>query len=184
MGVLVATIVVLNGTSSSGKTTLARAFQESAPSLFLNFSIDSVLYALPPSVIERMIAGAPNPNVGFDDLVAGYYACVRELAAHGYDLIIDNAITSRVHAEQLVRAVDGHSVLMVLVSCPEDILRERERARGDRRPGLASKQIGDIARWLEYDLKIDTSLVSPEAGARRILEMLRTVYSAPNGSAG
>jgi chloramphenicol 3-O phosphotransferase len=39
----VATIVVLNGTSSSGKTSIARAFQEAAPSLFLNFSIDSVL---------------------------------------------------------------------------------------------------------------------------------------------
>lgn len=167
-----ATVVVLNGTSSSGKTTIARAFQERAGRVFLNFSIDSILYALPPSAIECLIAGVPIPHLPYPELDAAFYACVRELAALGRDLVIDNAVISRAQAERLVAAVDGHQVLLVSVWSPAEILTERERIRGDRLPGLASRQLATIDRWLEYDLRIDTSLIPAEAGAERILAAL------------
>jgi chloramphenicol 3-O phosphotransferase len=166
------TIVVLNGTSSSGKTTLARAFQELASSVFLNFSVDDIFYSLPPSAIERIVAGQTIPNLPFIEIHTAYYACVRELAALGRDLVIDNSITSRAQAERLVAAVDGHRVLMVSVSCSPEILERREQARADRHLGLAALQIETIDRWLEYDLHIDTSVSAAEAGAERIIEAL------------
>ena len=160
-----ATVVVLNGTSSSGKTTVAKAFQEIAGSVYLNFSIDSILYTLPASALERMQMGDPVPGIAFKDLVAAYYVFVRELAGRGHDLIIDNAITARYQAEHLVAALEGHDVLMVFVGCSEPVLREREIARGDRRVGLASDQLTGVERWLQYDLRIDDTSVTPAKDA-------------------
>lgn len=167
-----AIVVVLNGTSSSGKTTIARAFQEIAGSVYLNFSIDTILYALPASALASIRAGAPIPGIAFNELVAAYYACVRELATRGHDLVIDNAITARYQAEHLIAALDGHDVLMVFAGCPEAVLRDRELARGDRRLGLASDQLAGVERWLQYDLRIDTSITSPEDAASSIVAAL------------
>lgn len=167
-----ATIVVLNGTSSSGKTTLARAFQELAPAVFLYYSVDSIFSALPQSIIARIVAGQVIPELPFKEIHDAFHACVAALAARGRDLIIDNSITSRTQAESLAAAVEGHRVLLVGVSCAREILEQRERARGDRNRGLATRQLGTIDRWLEYDLRIDTSNGDVEAGAARILEAL------------
>ena len=167
-----ATVVVLNGTSSSGKTTLARAFQSVAPTVFLNFSIDNVLSALPAAAIHTITSGADISSIGIPDLVRAYYACVRQLLELGHDLVIDHAITARYHAEHLVAAVDSHRVIMVGLESPAEVLVDREQARGDRRPGMAAAQLLRIHSWLIYDLTIDTSMVSPHDGARRIAEAI------------
>jgi chloramphenicol 3-O phosphotransferase len=164
-----ATVVVLNGTSSSGKTTLAQAFQDLAETPFLNVSIDTILYTLPRKAIDQLIAGVAIANLPYRALDAAFYACVRELAALGLDLVIDNAVISRGQAERLVAAVDGHRVLMVAVSSPAEVLERRERHRGDRHPGLGVRQLETISSWLDYDLEIDTSLLTPyEAGAQLV----------------
>ena len=167
------TVVVLNGTSSSGKTTLARAFQELAGSLFLNFSIDSILSALPQRALDRIVAGTTIPDLPYLELHTAYYACVRKLAALGRDLVIDNAITSRAQAERLVAAATGHRVLLVSVSARPEVLDQRERERGDRNVGLASRQLATFDRWLDYDLRIDTSALDPKEGAERIVAALK-----------
>jgi chloramphenicol 3-O phosphotransferase len=170
---LVATIVVLNGSSSSGKTSVARAFQEVAPTLFLNVSIDSILYALPPDVLERMKRGEPQQReIRFLELVRAFCACVRELAALGHDLVIDHAVMTAAEAELIENAVASHRTLFVGLQCPADVLTERERARGDRRPGLAASQCERVHQWFDYDLVIDTAAVSAGEAARRIVAAL------------
>jgi chloramphenicol 3-O phosphotransferase len=168
----VATIVMLNGTSSSGKTSIARAFQELAPRLFLNFSIDSILLGLPVSALERIRRGDDIRDLRYPELVRAFYACVRQLAALGHDLVIDHAIISEREAELLRSAVQSHRVLFVGVDCPVDELAERERSRGDRRIGMAAAQREHIHRWLEYDLMLDTSVVDAEEAARQIVAAL------------
>lgn len=169
-------VVVLNGTSSSGKTTVARAFQDAAPSLFLNFSIDSILSALPPSVLRRLIDGTPVPEVRVADLVRAFYTCTAELLRLGHHLVIDHAVTARYHAELLLDACEGHDALFVGVACPLDVACEREAARGDRRRGLAEQQYATVHTWLSYDLTIDTSLQSSSEAAAAILTALQSTH--------
>lgn len=164
-----ARVVVLNGTSSSGKTSVARAFQELAPGRFLNISIDTILYTLPPSTLARMQRGEERAG---PELVRAFYACVKELAALGLDLVIDHAVTTQAEADLLHDAVREHDALIVGLDCPSEVLAERERQRGDRRAGMAVAQCERIHRWLSYDLRIDTSVVAPEEGARRIVAAL------------
>ena len=142
-------LVVLNGTSSSGKTTVARAFQEAAPSVFLNFSIDSILSALPPSALQRIGAGKPIPDLRLSELVRAFYSCTAELLRLGHDLVIDHAVTARYHAESLLAACEGHETIIVGIECPVSVAREREVARGDRRPGLSDEQYESIHSWLD-----------------------------------
>jgi chloramphenicol 3-O phosphotransferase len=165
-------VVVLNGTSSSGKTTIARALQELAPRVFLNFSIDSMLATLPPSANARIVAGADISDLKYPELVRAYYACVRQLLELGHDLIIDNAIYARDRAELVMAAVAGHRAVMVGLHCPAEVLTERERIRGDRQIGMAVKQSDRIHLWLRYDLEIDTSRTSAQDAAQEILSWL------------
>jgi chloramphenicol 3-O phosphotransferase len=167
-----ATVVVLNGTSSSGKTTVARAFQNLAPGLFLNFSIDSILYALPQRDLDRITGGADVSDLDIAALVRAYYACVRRLLDLGHDLVIDHAVTARYHAEHLLAAVSSHRVLMVGLDCSAEVLLQRERERGDRRAGMALAQLAHIHSWLQYDLRFDTSEMPADEIARRIVQEL------------
>jgi chloramphenicol 3-O phosphotransferase len=170
--IAMATVVVLNGTSSAGKTTVARAFQQVAPRLFLNFSIDSILSALPASAIDRIKNGAYISDLRIAELVRGFYACVRELLALGYDLVIDHAVTARYHAELLLAATEGHEVLLVGLDCPAEVLRQREQERGDRRIGMAGQQRSSIHSWLEYDLFLDTSAIFAERAAAEVVQLV------------
>lgn len=166
------TVVVLNGTSSSGKTTLARAVQKLAPRVFLNFSIDSILSTLPESAIERIVAGADISDLNYPKLVHAYYACVRQLLELGHDLIIDNAVTVPYHVEHLEAAIAGNRAILIGLHCPPEVLAERERIRGDRRLGLAALQHPRIHSLLRYDLEIDTSRTSADDAARDVLRLL------------
>lgn len=167
-----ATIVLLNGTSSSGKTTIARAFQELAPRPFLNFSIDTILYTLPASTIAAAERGEPLRGVAYRDLVRAFYACVRELANLGHDLVVDHAIVNEREAALLQEAAAGHRLVAVGVECPLEVVTERERRRGDRRIGLAADQLTTIHRFVPYDLTIDSSQTEVEEAARRIVARL------------
>jgi chloramphenicol 3-O phosphotransferase len=169
-----ATVIVLNGTSSSGKTTIARALQNVlAPRIFLNFSIDSILYTLPPAILERLGRGDHDAALDVPALVRAYYGCVRELLAQRHDLVIDNAVTSSSRAALLHEAVAGHDALIVGLTCDAATLEARERQRGDREPGMAVKQARTIHDWLRYDLMIDTAALSPEEAAGRIVAALQ-----------
>jgi chloramphenicol 3-O phosphotransferase len=169
-----ATAVVLNGTSSSGKTTIARALQELAPRRFLNFSIDSILYTLPPRDLDRIMSGGDLGDLRIPELVRAFYSCARQLLELGHDLVLDHAVTARYHAELLLEATAGHEVLLIGLECPTEVLRSRERARGDRREGMAELQQRTIHSWLEYDLLLDSAALTPEEAAARIVEALRT----------
>jgi chloramphenicol 3-O phosphotransferase len=168
----VATIVVLNGTSSAGKTAIARAFQERAGRIFLNFSIDSILSTLPLSALERIKRREDISDLRFQELVRAFFACVKTLADLGHDLVIDHAITTQAQADWMSEAVRGHQVLLVAVDCPAEVLAERERQRGDRPIGVSAAQFDRVHQWLTYDLRIDSSTASPPEAAAAILAAL------------
>jgi chloramphenicol 3-O phosphotransferase len=51
-------------------------------------------------------------------------------------------------------------------------LAERERARGDRRSGLAADQAARVHEGCGYGLAVDTGAASPEAAAAAIVDAL------------
>jgi chloramphenicol 3-O phosphotransferase len=73
----------------------------------------------------------------------------------------------------LVVVMDGYDVTLVDVVCAPDELERRERARGDRPPGLATSQ--GVHEHADRDLTVDTTTSSPNACAETIVRCLDTL---------
>lgn len=172
-------IILLNGPSSSGKSTLARRVQAALDVPFLHLSSDQLVDggALP----VRRDASGPFAWVGtmrprfFD----GFHRCIPAMASAGNDLIVDHIIEYPAWRAQLARMLAGYDVFLVGVHCALDELERRELARGDRRAGegrahLAENRIHDIAA---YDLEVDTTSGATDQVAAAVI----TAWKARRG---
>lgn len=150
-------IIFLNGTSSSGKSSLARALQAALAEPFWHFSFDHLRDsgALPMDRIRRgeLDWAAMRPAV-FDGLHRSFGA----FAGAGNNLIIEHIVENEGWLHDLVRLLAGFDVFYVGVHCPLPELERRERARGDRRPGEAQADLeNDIHQYASYDFEVDTT---------------------------
>ena len=168
-------MILLNGTGSSGKTCLAKELQELLSIQYLNFSIDSVLYALPPTDLKRMIVGDPISRAGYDygQLTEGYHNCVKGLLEAGCRLIIDNAWINEDEINALEKSLSGFNVVRVKVMCRLDVCVARELARGDRAIGLAESEYPLVHNFMKYDASVDTSDIQPKDAAVKLLKELK-----------
>jgi chloramphenicol 3-O phosphotransferase len=169
-------LILLNGVSSSGKTSIAHLLQERLDILYLNFSIDSVLYALPPSDLRAMMEGRKiaREEYKYTRLVRGFHAAVAGLLATGNRLIVDNALTREDWRMDFDAAVAPYNVVRIGVLCELSVARQREFARGDRAVGTAEAEFPLAHVDMAYDLTVDTSFSGPDKAASVILDWLRT----------
>jgi chloramphenicol 3-O phosphotransferase len=145
-------VIFLNGTSSSGKTTLARALQGCLEKPYLHISEDMFFAALP----SREYTQAEYFQYG-SRLYHGFTQCVRTLVECENRVIVDTVAWNPGSLAGFVNALWDLSVFAVGVHCPLALLEERERQRNDRSAGLARRQFELVHRDALYDLEIDTS---------------------------
>ena len=177
-------IILLNGTSSSGKTTLAKALQRALPTPYLHIGIDTVVFALPPQYLDpprwhevfeyrgsgddlRITAGPLGHR-----LVRTLHRMVATASDTGWDVIVDHVLLDPSWAEDAVHTLGRHPLLAVGVRCPLDEVVRRERARSDRTLGQARAQFDAVHAHLRYDLEVDTSRQDPAACAAKIIDAL------------
>lgn len=168
-------LIYLNGTSSAGKSSLAEALQPLLVEPFLFFSIDTLLYTLPPSELEAVKGKAPyKRDLDWNSLFSGYFACVRSLLDHGNLVIADCPVYNEEMAERYQRSLgDLEQIVKVKVDCPLEVAEQREKERSDRTIGLARRQFPAVHDFLRYDFVVDTSENLPQAGAELILTGLK-----------
>jgi chloramphenicol 3-O phosphotransferase len=168
-------VIVLNGGSSSGKTGIARCLQAILPQPWLRLSVNDLVDALPPSMLDSGsgIAFGQQGEVavgdGFREIEAAWMAGVAAMARAGARVIIDDVFLSGAASQQRTRAhLEGLDVLWVGVHCDPEIVAARERARGDRAIGMAASQAGKVHNGVGYDVEVDTSHAEPMDCARAI----------------
>ena len=177
-------VIVLNGTSSAGKSTLMRALQARLDGPWLGVGIDTVVFALPKRYLDPPAWGEVFRYVPAEDgaaapfrietgefglrLVDGLHRMVASLADAGLSVIVDHVLLEPAWRPDLEARLAGHDVLFVGVRCPLEVVVERERARRDRTLGQAAAQWDVVHRAGGYDLEVDTSELSPEAAAKAI----------------
>ena len=181
-------ILLLNGTSSSGKTTLVRALQAALPELWLEMGIDRFAYALPGRVSGEPTWPLLFPYVREDErsdgpfhiettalgnrFITGLHATAAALAEAGLNVIVDHVVLERDWVDEMARDWAGFDVLRVGVRCPLEIVLERERERKDRTLGQAEAQFDVVHRWMTYDVEVDTSVLGPAECVSRIVASL------------
>ncbi len=161
-------VIFLNGTSSSGKTSIARELQKRLAKVYCVWSRD-VFDSLFPSEIwdnnELMKDIGPNIYLGFHKAIATY-------ASSGNYIIIDHILNRFEWPYECADAFDGVNAMFVGVKCPIDIAKKRERDRGDRKIGLVESQIDIVHAHDVYDLVVDTSLCSVSECVENIISRM------------
>lgn len=142
-------IILLNGVSSSGKTTLAKALTRQLPDYF-HYSLDDF-----DLVIEHM---EDRENNRFIPVETEYYfhRTIAMFADSGVNLIVDHVIHDSFTRKDWHTTLSGYPVVSVGVYCPPEELERREKERGDRRIGQAQEQLEFVHKEEKYDLKVDT----------------------------
>ena len=160
-------IILLNGSSSAGKSTLARELQalikEKRNERYEIVSIDDFLKMTAEDVIYE------------DDVyeISGPLCKkIMQIYNGNQGVIIDHVITSERIFEQLKETVRPNRLWTVCVTCPLEILRKRELERNDRCLGSAEASYTYLFPKEGYDLTVDTHFMTLSECANKIFEMI------------
>jgi chloramphenicol 3-O phosphotransferase len=152
-------VILLNGASSSGKSTLAVALQDALDEPFLHVSSDRLVSA---GILPRRRAES-GPFSWRNEMrprfFAGFHACLPAFAWAGNDLIVDHIIEYPAWRRMLAHHLAGLDVYLIGVHCALDEIDRRERERGDRQKGEGRTHVtaDAIHTFGPYDLDVDTS---------------------------
>lgn len=183
-------IIYLNGPSSSGKTTLARALQHAFDDLFLHVGIDKIIGWMPEKVND-WIGGEASLGYSWkkstdaegnliQELQMGPYGekiaktfqeIVLVLAKMGHHLIIDDVSFGKKDVDEWKELLKDFTVLWIGVNAPLPILEQREKERGNRIAGSARGQFYKVHADASYDLEIDTHLATVEENIHKIMTL-------------
>ncbi len=166
-------VVLLNGASSAGKTTVGQALQALLPDPWFLVPVDSVnamrsreqTQALDEADLAQALARTRR----------GYHRVCAALASVGNDVIMDYPLSEDWRVDDLLEVLEGYDVALVELRCAPEELARRERIRGDRPLGLSAASQATVYSLGEFDVAIDTSTARPEACAMTIMGALSTI---------
>ncbi|MYS87486.1 chloramphenicol phosphotransferase CPT family protein [Embleya scabrispora] len=160
-------IIFLNGTSSSGKSSVAAELLRILEPSHYHLAVDA-FHAMrskrhiPPDLVDAEI----------DRTVKGFHRAVAGMAAAGNPVVVDHVLGKRWRLLDCLEVLPAEDVVLIGLRCPRVELLRREQARGDRPPGLAALQFDRVHAHGVYDLECDTHAYSPAECARRIRDFL------------
>jgi len=167
------TILILNGTSSSGKTSIARALRSLVAVPYHHLQLDAFREMEPRDYWEGWKHQPPDAvALKLAALCRAMNAALAEYARHGQNVVFDTELSHPDAWRYVVEDLVNLPVLMVGVTCGAAVLALRERERGDRTLGLAASQFDRVHKDKEYDLMIDTTETSATDCAVAIAEWL------------
>ena len=154
-------IIYLNGVTSSGKTSIVEALQARR---------DVFFYVVANDLFQEMI-GEEYLQEDYwkylGEVIIMMYHTAKLFSDMGKNVIIDSILVER-------EGVAPHYERMkeILGNNPLDICRQRNIDRGDRYESQSDEQAELMAKDIRYSLRVDTSLLSPEECADKILREL------------
>jgi len=160
-------IILLNGSSSSGKSTLAKALQvlimDKRNERYEIVSIDDFLKMATEDVIYE------------DDVFEISDALcekVLQVLEGNQGVIIDHVITSERIFYQLTEKLSHRHLRLVHVTCPLEVLQKREQERKDRCLGSAEASYTYLFPKEGYDLTVNTHSMTALECANQIFKMI------------
>ncbi len=162
-------VILLNGTSSAGKSSTARALQRRAGIPLYHVSLDTFTDMFLWDAITDLAERQRCHTIGVDN----FHRTLALFAAGSFGMVVDHLILGPEWNDATRAALAGRRVHFIGVHCPLPILLAREGARPDRRAGLAERQLAHVHRNQTYDFEVDTSPATPEECADRILAYIR-----------
>lgn len=163
-------IIFLNGVTSAGKTSIVEAIQERD---------DIFFYAVANDLFQEMVGDKylrENYWKYLSEVIIMMYHTAKLYSDMGKNVLIDGILVERdeitPHYQQLIEILKNNPLDLVEVYCPLEICRKRNGIRGDRYETQSEEQHEQMAKHIEYRLRVDTSLHSAAECANFIVNEL------------
>ncbi|PZT53265.1 chloramphenicol phosphotransferase CPT family protein [Paenibacillus silvae] len=181
-------IIFLNGTSSSGKSSIAEEIKKQAEvplhhlsvdQFFLNYEqfIDNTYPDMQPT---RELDANAMTDILINPIGSLYYATIKLFSEMGLNVIVDTVISNDKFFNDFYDVLADYPIMFVGVHCSKEELTRREQRRENRAAGLALSQFDYVYAYEEYDLEVNTEELSSAACAEKILQYMQSdqKYSA------
>ena len=163
-------VIFLNGVTSSGKTSIVEALQDRD---------DAYFYVMANDLFQEMVGERFLREDYWHHLskvIILMYHTARMFADMGHNVLLDGILVERPglqpHYQRLKEIMAGVRLDIVEVSCPLEICRQRNIARGDRYETQSEEQAAIMARDIPYSCRVETNLYPPEECAEQIMRAL------------
>jgi chloramphenicol 3-O phosphotransferase len=144
-------ILIINGTSSSGKTTFAKALRPALGEPFCYYASDQLADGGFRSRIES--AEEPSERQRFFD---GFHLSIAAFAHAGNNLIVEHIVEEQSWADDLGALLRPFDVFWIGLHAPWEELMRRERERKDRTIGEACFHL-KTHLYTHYDIEIQST---------------------------
>jgi chloramphenicol 3-O phosphotransferase len=163
-------VLLLNGTSSSGKTSIARELLTLLDPPHFHCDVDA---------FNGMRAKEKTLKLSHDELQvvlrqtrAGFHRAVAGMAAAGNSVVMDYVMSEPWRLADCIDVFSEIRVVYVGIRCDADETDRREALRGDRPQGLARSQMAAVHRVDDYDIEVRSDRMTPREAARHIVDRL------------
>jgi chloramphenicol 3-O phosphotransferase len=170
--------IILNGPSSSGKSTLAKELQKQLPKL-LHLQIDAVAdlyFGMFPKGYHHEMEWAEARYMRQFSIREMLTNTAVVMLRQDFDVCIDVGLDgpkADEHMNSYLESFKAYKVIFIGIECDLDELERREKARSDRKVGLAREQLeGGIHKNRPYNFVINTTNISAADNAKFILEYI------------
>lgn len=192
-------IIILNGPSASGKSSIQKDFQNlMMPNLWIKLGIDNLFdKPMPDITIEnlefwkeknsiRWVEEEKDKNefkviklfVGENgkNVVYGMNSTIKEYAKNGCNVIVDYIAYEKDWIDDLKNKINEYDVLWIKINIPIKVLEERELLRGTSPVGHARSHYENVYWDIKYDFEVDTGLDSSIEAAKKIKEFFEIKF--------
>ena len=172
-------VIVLNGASSAGKTSVGRSLQRQlGVGWFLLGTDDLLRAAMPfeddPELVMVANGGVVQTTDVFRQAEATWYRGLAQVATGAPGLIVDEVLLEGGTSQKRLCSVFADlSMFWVGVVCDLKVGLARERLRRDRVPGMHLHQRELVHEGMAYDYVLDTTSLEAEEAAQDLLLQLK-----------
>jgi len=184
-------VIVLNGPSASGKSSIQKEFQKlMMPSLWIKVGIDNLFDGpMPDITLENMSYWQEQNSIRWvttttdehsnavitlhvgeqgDKVAYGMNSAIAAYAQAGCNIIVDYIAYKKEWLDDLKFKLKNSNVCWVKVSIPLTVLEQREAARATSPKGHARSHVDRVYWDMTYDLVVDSAKDSAITIAQQI----------------
>lgn len=188
-------MVILNGASSAGKTSIAEYMTTASTKPYLNIEGDMFYRLLAPRYVhvsDSVVEKDPGNVQGFSyvktdkdeekylhtgpvihRLYDGMLESLHALVKTGNNVIFNFGLTQDILA-RMVNRYKNIKVYLIGIHTPIEVLEQREAKRGDRPAGLARMQLAEAHAHDTYDFTVDTAQLTVSEAAEQIMAFVES----------
>ncbi|MBA3752110.1 hypothetical protein H0X06_04945 [Candidatus Dependentiae bacterium] len=182
------TVIILNGPSAVGKSSIIKTFQEKQDTPWLGMGIDnlfvgvlSLKFLLDPQY--KVMQGFSTEDadgklftlhIGSEGqkIIRGMHRAIAAYARTGNNVIVDYITYDPTWIADLQSSLKGINTVYIGVTASLETIQHREKSRGTSPEGHGRSLYETVHAGWKYDLKLDTDTITPDQAADKIKQYM------------